>query len=126
MAAVCRFNDETNSARRQLSYAAKQIIAKEVEIERMRRVERVMTEKASLQQVALNLFVLFISLKARIEIRLTLRKPSVVHYCLSCLLTFNVFDLPVFFLFFYFQIRNIYYCENVMQLILTLKLFDLF
>ena len=51
MAAVCHFNDDTSSARRQLSYAVKQIIAKEVEMERMRRMEHVMIEKVSSQEV---------------------------------------------------------------------------
>ena len=39
MSEVCHFTEKNAAARRVLSYAIKQIIAKEVEIERMRRTE---------------------------------------------------------------------------------------
>nr|CAB3230952.1 chromosome transmission fidelity protein 18 homolog [Phallusia mammillata] len=45
MAEVCAFHHPSGGARRQLSYALKQIISKEVESERMRRSESMMTGK---------------------------------------------------------------------------------
>ena len=46
MTEVCEFIGADGKARKQLSYAIKQIIAKEVEVEKMRRTERLMTGKA--------------------------------------------------------------------------------
>ncbi|CAK8695847.1 unnamed protein product [Clavelina lepadiformis] len=45
MCDVCHFVEEGSGARKQLSYAVKQIISKEVEMERMRRSERLLTDK---------------------------------------------------------------------------------
>ena len=45
MTEVCHFNENDAPARKVLSYAIKQIIAKEVEMERMRRLEKLKTGK---------------------------------------------------------------------------------